>query len=80
MYGDLDVSTIRELPRGRKPVDTRLIHPSQRERVYTFVTSRVKQGEQAFVVFPLVEESDKLDLKAAVQEMERLKAGPLRGV
>lgn len=80
MYGDLAVSTIRDLPAGRKPVDTRLIHPSQRDKVYAFVTRRVQQGEQAFVVFPLVEESDKLDLKAAVQEMERLKAGPLRHV
>ncbi len=80
LYGDLDVSTIRELPAGRKPVDTRLIHPSQRDQVYTFVTRRVKQGEQAFVVFPLVEESDKVDLKAAVQEMERLKAGLLKSV
>jgi len=80
MYGDLNVSTIRELPAGRKPVDTRLIHPSQRARVYEFVTRRVQEGEQAFVVFPLVEESDKSDLKAAVQEMEKLKAGPLRHV
>jgi len=80
MYGDLDVSSIRDLPAGRKVVDTRLIHPRQRDDVYAFVTRRVQEGEQAFVVFPLVEESEKLELKAAVQEMERLVAGPLRGV
>ena len=52
LYGDLDVSTIRELPAGRKPVDTRLIHPSQRDQVYTFVTRRVKQGSKPLWCFP----------------------------
>ena len=62
LYGDFAVSTIRDMPAGRKAVDTRLIHPRQRNQVYEFVVKRVHEGEQAFVVFPLVEESDKLDL------------------
>ena len=72
LYGDLNISIIPDLPEGRKPIDTRLIHPRQRDDVYRFVVQRVKQGEQAFVVFPLVEESDKLDARAAIQEMENL--------
>lgn len=80
MYGDLDVTEIRQLPAHRQPVDTRLIHPDRRADVYRYVLSRVKQGEQAYVVFPLVEESEHVDLKAAVQEMEALRQGPLSGV
>lgn len=72
LYGDLNTTIIRDLPKGRKPIDTRLIHPNQRDDVYRFVVKRVKAGEQAFVVFPLVEESDKLDVRAAIQEMEML--------
>lgn len=79
-YGDLDTTAIRQLPAGRQKVETYLINPRQRNDVYRFVTKRVSLGEQAFVVFPLVEESEQLDLKAAVQEMENLKEGPLRTV
>ncbi|NLJ80593.1 MAG: ATP-dependent DNA helicase RecG [Firmicutes bacterium] len=74
-YGDLDTTEIRELPRGRQRVDTRLIDPDKREDVYRYLVGRVKRGQQAFVVFPLVEESEHLDLKAAVQEMEDLEQG-----
>ena len=77
MYGDLDVTEIRQLPANRQPVDTRLIHPDRRGDVYRYVLSRVKQGEQAYVVFPLVEESEHVELKAAVQEMEALQGGLL---
>lgn len=80
VYGDLDVTIIREMPAGRKPVDTRLIHPNQREKVYHFLTQRIAEGEQGFVIFPLVEESDKLAVKAAVEEMEYLSKGPLSSV
>ncbi|HHY09025.1 MAG TPA: ATP-dependent DNA helicase RecG [Firmicutes bacterium] len=79
-YGDLDTTEIRELPKGRHVVDTRLVHPNKRADVYRYVVSRVRLGQQAFVVFPLVEESEHLDLKAAVQEMEDLKKGYLRSV
>lgn len=77
MYGDLDITEIRQLPAHRQPVDTRLIHPDRRADVYRYVLSRVKKGEQAYVVFPLVEESEHVDLKAAVQEMEELQRGLL---
>lgn len=77
IYGDLDITEIRQLPAHRQPVDTRLIHPNRRADVYRYVLSRVQQGEQAYVVFPLVEESEHVDLKAAVQEMEELRKGLL---
>ncbi|MFP4227830.1 MAG: ATP-dependent DNA helicase RecG [Salinivenus sp.] len=65
LYGDLDVSKIDEMPPGRKPVDTRLRSEKRRGEVYAFLRDRLEQGEQAFVVYPLVEESEKMDLKDA---------------
>lgn len=79
-YGDLDVSEIRELPKGRQVVDTRLIDPDRRPEVYRYLVSRVKHGDQGYVVFPLVEESEHLDLKAAVTEMEALQRGLLKDI
>lgn len=79
-FGDLETSEIRELPQGRREVDTRLIDPNQRALVYEYLVKRVKQGEQGFVVFPLVEESEHLQVKAAVTEMEELKQGLLREI
>ena len=72
VWGHLDVSVIDEMPPGREPVVTRLILPTERERAYGFVRSQVEKGRQAFVICPLVEESDQIDAKAAVQEYERL--------
>ena len=72
-YGDLDLSVIDELPPGRRPVETRVIYPLERQRAYNFVRAHAKKGRQAFLVFPLVEESEKLQEKAAVAEHERLK-------
>ncbi|MDI9485760.1 MAG: ATP-dependent DNA helicase RecG [Bacillota bacterium] len=80
MYADLDTTEIRDLPAGRQPVDTRLVDPARREDVYRYVVSRVQKGEQAYVVFPLVEESEHVDLKAATQEMVDLQRGPLSEV
>ena len=71
-YGDLDLSVIDELPPGRIPVETRVIYPLDRQRAYNFVRGHVKKGRQAFLIFPLVEESDKLQEKAAVGEHEKL--------
>jgi len=65
LYGDLDVSKIDEMPPGRKPVDTRLRAEKRRGEVYAFLRDRLEQGEQAYVVYPLVEESEKMDLKDA---------------
>ena len=71
-YGDLDVSTIRELPPGRRPVKTTLVPESRRDDVYAFVRRRLDEGRQAYVVYPLVEESEKSDLKAATEMAETL--------
>jgi ATP-dependent DNA helicase RecG len=73
LYGDLDVSVIDELPPGRKPVETRWLPPDRREYAYDFVRKQVENGRQAFVICPLVEESESLQSKAAVQEYERLR-------
>ncbi len=72
VWGHLDVSIIDEMPPGREPVLTRLILPTERGRAYAFVRSQVEKGRQAFIICPLVEESDKVEAKAAVQEYGRL--------
>ena len=64
-YGDLDVSVIPDLPPGRQPVRTKVEPERRREAVYAFVRRRLQEGRQAYVVYPLVEESVKIDLKAA---------------
>ncbi len=79
-YGDLDTSEIRDLPQGRQVVDTRLIDPNRRADVYRYLVHRVKAGDQGYVVFPLVEESEHLDLKAAETEMKVLQQGLLRDI
>ncbi len=73
LYGDLDVSVLDELPPGRQPVRTYHRYPDARDRVYAFVRREVEAGRQAYVVCPLVEESDKLDASAAVELYERLR-------
>ena len=74
VYGDLDVSIIDELPANRKPVKTFWRDESRRSKIYHFLRSRVSEGAQAFIVFPLVEESEKSDLKAAVESYEAMSA------
>jgi ATP-dependent DNA helicase RecG len=77
VFGDLDVTTMRQLPPGRKPVRTRALHASQRDWLYEQLRKDLRQGRQGYVVCPLVEESEALDLKAAAQTHEDLQAGPL---
>lgn len=72
LYGDLDLSIMDELPPGRQPIPTHILTPNERERAYSLVRSQVKGGHQAFVIYPLVEESEKLDLLAATEEHQRL--------
>jgi ATP-dependent DNA helicase RecG len=72
VYGDLDLSVIDELPPGRQPVRTRWLLPRERERAYAFVRSQVEEGRQAFILCPLVEGSDKVQARAAVDEHARL--------
>ena len=72
LYGDLDVSLIDEMPPGRVPVETKVFPESARAKVYRIVEEEVKKGRQAFVVYPLVEESEKLDLMDATRMAEHL--------
>ena len=72
VYGDLDLSVLDEMPPGRQPIETHLLHANERERGYAFIRSQVQKGRQAFIIFPLVEESDKIEARAAVEEHQRL--------
>ncbi len=73
LYGDLDLSVMDEMPAGREPVSTHVLTPQERERGYSLIRSQIEAGHQAFVVYPLIEESEKLEtLKAAVDDHERL--------
>jgi ATP-dependent DNA helicase RecG len=74
LYGDLDVSQIRQLPPDRIPVETRLVQPNQREEAYQFIRSEVAAGRQGFIICPLVEESPVRQARSATAEFERLKA------
>jgi len=71
-YGDLDLSLIDEMPPGRQAIETRWFLPGERERAYRFVLAQIQQGRQAYIICPLVEESEKIEAKAAVEEHERL--------
>jgi len=73
VYGDLDLSVIDEMPPGRTPVKTKWFLPKERERLYSFLRSEVKKGRQGFIVYPLVEESEKLNAGAAVKAYEQLR-------
>ncbi len=67
VYGDLDVSVIDEMPPGRSPVITRLFFENKRREAYQFIESELAKGRQVYVVYPLVEETEKSDLKAATE-------------
>jgi ATP-dependent DNA helicase RecG len=77
-FGDLDVSVLRELPAGRQPIRTWLVGEERRADAYRFIRDRLAEGRQAYVVCPLVTDSDKDQAKAATSEAERLAAGELR--
>ncbi|MEO6777969.1 MAG: helicase-related protein, partial [Gemmatimonadaceae bacterium] len=73
-YGDLDVSTLEERPAGRQPITTVARPESARQRVFAFVENEIAAGRQAYIVYPVIEESEKLDLKAATVMFDQLKA------
>ena len=73
LYSDLDISVIKGLPGGRKPVKTAVRHQSKQDDIYTFVEQELEEGGQAYVVYPLVEESEKMDLKDATAGYKKLK-------
>ncbi|HEX6455676.1 MAG TPA: ATP-dependent DNA helicase RecG, partial [Solirubrobacterales bacterium] len=77
-YGDLDTTALHELPAGRQPVSTHLVSEEQRGEAFKFLRKQLREGRQAFVVCPLVGESEKVAGKAAAVEAERLRAGELR--
>jgi ATP-dependent DNA helicase RecG len=73
IYGDLDVSVIDEMPPGRTPIETRVFGEEQRSEVKELISKEVRAGRQVYVVYPLVEESEKMDLKDATQRYEYLR-------
>lgn len=73
LFGDLQISQIINGPAGRKTTVTKLVQPDARNLAYEFIAKQIEQGRQAFVVTPLIEESDKLGVKAATAEVENLK-------
>jgi ATP-dependent DNA helicase RecG len=77
-YGDLETTVLRELPAGRRPVKTWVVGEEKRAGAYEFIRGKLREGRQAFVVCPLVSESEKLQARAATAEAERLAAGELR--
>jgi ATP-dependent DNA helicase RecG len=80
VYGDLDVSTIKQMPPGRKPVKTYVRGSERRHLVYRFLTDEISKGRQAYVVCPLVDESEKIEAQSAIQLYERLQATQLKGI
>lgn len=79
IYGDLDLSVLDELPPGRQKIATYTVDSSYHERVYSFIKKHLDKGLQAYIVCPLVEESDAVDLTSAVEYAERLKSTFFKG-
>jgi ATP-dependent DNA helicase RecG len=78
VFGDLDVSTIEHLPPGRVPIETKRVAPGQIDKVFDLIRSEVAAGRQAYIVYPLVEETGELELKAAAAMHERLRTNEFR--
>ncbi|WP_068136326.1 ATP-dependent DNA helicase RecG [Limnochorda pilosa] len=78
LYGDLDVTTLRDLPPGRHPVDTRWIPERNREQVYRFLRARAEAGERGFILFPAIEADGQA--QALVEQVRSLARGPLAGI
>ena len=72
LYGDLDISVMNEMPAGRQPVNTYVLRPQERERAFTLLRGQIKDGKQAFIIYPLIEESEKIEARAAVDDYETL--------
>ncbi len=80
LYGDLDISTIHHLPKGRQPIETRHIPKDQESEVFKFVLEQITKGEQAYILFPMIDETGGVDIEAATQEYERLKKQRFKNV
>jgi len=72
LYGDLDVSVIDELPRNRRPIRTAVRTEKEKSKVFEFVRNEIRRGRQGYIVYPLIEETEKVDLKAAIAEHKKL--------
>ena len=72
VFGDLDISVMDVMPEGRQPVETYVLRPQERERAYTMMRAQIKNGNQAFIIYPLIDESDKIDARAAVDDFDTL--------
>ncbi|MFH0892650.1 MAG: ATP-dependent DNA helicase RecG [Candidatus Falkowbacteria bacterium] len=72
IFGDLNLSVIREMPKGRKPITTKVVPEEKREAAYKFIRDQVKEGRQVFVICPLIDPSDKLGVKSVKEEFEKL--------
>ncbi len=72
LYGDLDLSIMDEMPAGRQPINTYVLRPQERERAFTMLRGQIKDGKQAFIIYPLIEESEKIEARAAVDDYETL--------
>ncbi|WKZ37761.1 MAG: ATP-dependent DNA helicase RecG [Anaerolineales bacterium] len=72
LFGDLDISVMDVMPAGRQPIATHVLRPQERERAYTMIHAQVKNGSQAFIVYPLIDESEKINIRAAVDDFETL--------
>jgi ATP-dependent DNA helicase RecG len=87
VFGDLDISVIDEMPEGRQPVSTHVLRPQERERAFTLIRGQIRDGRQAFIVYPLIDESEKIEARAAVDDFDvlskqifpKLKLGLLHG-
>ena len=75
LYGDLDVSVIDELPPGRKAIRTARRETDRRDAIFDFAADQIRKGRQAYIVYPLVEESEKLDFRSAIEAYQELKTG-----
>lgn len=80
LYGDLDLSILDEMPPGRQEIKTRWLRYRERERAYAFIKSLINKGQQAYIIYPLVEESDKLEANSAIAEFDRLQKQVFAGL
>jgi ATP-dependent DNA helicase RecG len=80
LFGDLDISTIRESPPGRSPIITRVVTMSERTQVYEYVAKRLHAGEQAYIVLPAIDETSTTELRHVREQADWLSNGPFKGL